>query len=693
MQVARFLFVLFFYVALSITAVQAGGDPGTNDKIRLSSAVPSPVPLIFGGPSTLLRTVTFQRLTDGLGSTDSPGKGSKAEAFRFCVELTWEIQAVSGGAAVSRLTTTLPIVLPYTYQELPADPTLPVTATGVETKTFVRTEPWLPFDGRGLDGELIAPGDHPWCATARFLRFKQTGTLDKVIGVSGVVRGTILVFPRPDPPSVDPVPALTNVPLVALSGTKPVHTALLVNGVERVALSPSTTWNTTKTLIEGPNSISFSDRDAFGNESFAVTVRVTLDATPPAAPEVSVPPEVTSTRTQTLSGTKEPGSAILINGVVVVSANDRTTWSVPVVLQEGVNQYLVECMDAAGNKSLAAGNQVAQVAHEKPVIGELLATPPEVEAGTPVQIQYRLFAQVPPQENAALRVLVRIEDGDRVIRTVFSGVQPGDPTGLPYTTTWDGREDTGQPVAVNTSYRVVVSADRVSPATMPPELADANAKETAVVVIGSQHASSRDGKLQLVFRPDDARVTITRSPVLSAEAGRRLAVRELRPAGGCYLIEADRALTSPVVGLYIHGSENGQWLRPVFWDEAQQDWTPISRANWNPTTGRLSFALPGPGLIVLASSQDAQPPTVTQPVRTGSVLQIHAMDRASGVNATRLRLRQQRQEVTGRTGVQLVNGVHDVLLTVNGFDPQQGPLELYVEDWAGNGHLHVVNVR
>jgi hypothetical protein len=43
----------------------------------------------------------------------------------------------------------------------------------------------------------------------------------KVVGVSGPLLGTLLCSPRPDPPSVDPFPPVTNVPLLTLSGGKP----------------------------------------------------------------------------------------------------------------------------------------------------------------------------------------------------------------------------------------------------------------------------------------------------------------------------------------------------------------------------------------------------------------------------------------------------------------------------------------
>jgi hypothetical protein len=656
----------------------------------------------------------------GLGAEDAPGEDKKKgqtkgkdkrgggkegkedddedheddRGAHFFVELTLEIQS-DHGSPLTQTTTSLPITEPFAYIRLPARPT---TAGGVrdrETKTFIRTEPWLATLGRGPDGQFIVPGVHPYRVYARFLRSKVKANkhVIKVIGVTPDVVGSILVSRRVDPPSVDPVAVLTNVPVLAMAGTRQTNVAIMINGIERVPLGPSTTWNTTKTLMEGSNSITLTARDAYGTESLPVSVSVTLDTVPPPPPVVSVPPSVTTSRTLTLSGTKEAGTAIILNSAVLVPASSATTWSITVELQERENRLLVESMDEAGNRSLAAGSEIAEVASQKPVIGDLTLSLAEMRLGESATISYRLFAQVPPTDNADLKVRVLIEDGDRIVRTVVSGTQKGDTTGITYSCIWDATDDAGQPVVVNTSYRVVVSAERANPTTMAPHLVGANPQESAIIVIGSQHAASTDGKVQLIFRPDDARVTIAPAPPLSVLAGRMLTARRLKPMGGCYQIRSDRPLATPVVGLYKHGRPDGWLVRPFEWNVTQQDWTPVARCNWNPSTQQVSFALAGPCTVVLAGVDDASPPEVSTPVVTGGRFEVRVLDGGVGLDTDRLRVRQGGQDLTKQVAVRLLNGIHEALLSLGSYDPSRGSVEVYVVDRVGNGRLVVLGTH
>lgn len=554
----------------------------------------------------------------------------------------------------------------------------------------------LTWDGRlsGTNGGDIVPyGRWAYTVDAEFIRVRQVRHRPKevLIDDTETVRHWVTIRRlRPGPPSVAAVPPLTNVPLLLLSGTRPANTSIWVDGAERVPLDASTTWNTTKTLVEGANSIVVTVRDIVGTESLPVTVRVTLDTVLPSEPVMSLPPEVTTTRTQVLSGTKEAGTAVLINGEVVVPTNDQTTWSATVTLQEGENRFVVQSVDRAGNKSMVAGSETAQCVTGKPVIGDLSVAPSEIRVGENAQIRYRLYAAVPPLENGQLKVTVQIEDGDRIVRTLSSVAQSGDPTGPEYTVSWDGADGSGQPVAVNTSYRVVVSADRANPTTLPPSLANANPQETAVVVVGSQHAASSDGKLELIFRPDDAKVTITRSPILSQQAGRMMMARGLRGVSGLYEIRAERALSGPVVGVYKTGRLDGWLIRPFFWEESLQDWVALTRSNWSRNSQAVSFALPRPGLLVLAGTEDATPPEIRATSVVKGRLEIQAIDRGRGVNTERMRVGQGSKDLTRQAGVQLLNGVHEILVVVKGYDPAGGAVSVYLEDWVGNGRLHVL---
>ncbi len=77
------------------------------------------------------------------------------------------------------------------------------------------------------------------------------------------------------------------------------------------------------------------------------------DITSPAQLTLNAVTSPTNISSQTLSGTKEANSSILINGVEVISVNSDTTWSYSYNLSEGTNNISVTSRDAAGNESSA----------------------------------------------------------------------------------------------------------------------------------------------------------------------------------------------------------------------------------------------------------------------------------------------------------------------------------------------------
>lgn len=553
--------------------------------------------------------------------------------------------------------------------------------SGVDTSTFS-----ISLDSVAIQSSFAVGANQatftPTTALAPGAHLLVASVMDRAGGLA-TAQSSFTIAAKPEAPSVNPFPSTTNVPLITLSGGKPTNTALLVDGVERVPLSAATSWVTSKTLVEGFNSIVLTTRSDFGLESAPVTVNVSLDTVPPPAPVSSIPPAVTTTNTVTLSGTKEPGTAVIINGVIVSPIDNSTTWTATVPLQEGSNNVVVECIDAVGNKSLAAGSQQTAIADEKPVIRDLIVTPSEITEGQSTQVTYRLFAAVPPQENADLSVRVRVEAGDLLIRELFSGVQQAGPDGPSYSASWNGTDFTGTPAIVNQSYRVVVSASRVAPTTLARDLVDANPKETAILLTGSQHFVSSDKKLEIIFRPDDAKMAIKAFPSISPRASKLLTTRSLHPQG-CYRIAVDRPFSGAAVGVLTCADANGGMLRPFYWDETQQDWAAVGRSNWNPSSKKLSFTLPGAGLLVFATTDDVDQPYLADVRLTGSKLTLRVRDDTSGVDTRRLRLRRQGRDI--RLAHHLQNGIHDVAIAAEGITSLEN-LTLYVEDWAGHGRL------
>lgn len=612
--------------------------------------------------------------------TDGPGRTAQAAVSVTKDGVPPSIQ-VSVPASGSTTIDTMPDFV-VTFSD-------PTPGSGVDTSTLA----WK-LDGESLvasssmdstravitPNSPIGEGQHEFTASIR----------DRAGGEGSASTTFTILAGKPAPPSVDSFPATTNVPVMSLSGGKPANTSLLMNGVERVAMSASTTWSATKTLLEGSNALRLQTRSVSGLDSDPVTVNVTLDSVPPPPPTVNLPPTGVTNPALTITGTKLPGDAVVINGVVVVPADSSTTWSVPVTLNPGANTFVIETQDAAGNRSITQGGQVAGVVRSKPVIGNLTISPPIVPTGQPVTIAYRLFAEVPPAENADLRVTISIEDGDQPIRTVFAGVQQGGPAGLPYSIPWDGRNDQGQFVAVNTSYKVVMSADRANPSTQPAILVNANSKESSITITGSQEVASPDGKLKVIFRPDDARMKIEPVTLLTAVQSTVLARRQIRPLGKPYRITVDRPFASRVVGILKHPRPVGRLLRAYQWAESEQDWMPIARTTWNPVEQTLSFAIPGQGMIVIGSTPDAEPPRVTAVTTPVRFTAIRVEDRGSGINPAKTRVRSRGVDITQSTTTQNLNGTREQLVTTRHPSARSGEVLIYLEDWSGNGKLHRV---
>ena len=103
-------------------------------------------------------------------------------------------------------------------------------------------------------------------------------------------------------------------------------------------------------IIDGQYYLQVRLVDQLGNETNWQTQFI-VDYTPPALPEIPDMPEVITSNSFEISGTKESGSAVLLNGEVIVSNNDDKTWNYTVTLVEGENTFSIIIRDEAGNES------------------------------------------------------------------------------------------------------------------------------------------------------------------------------------------------------------------------------------------------------------------------------------------------------------------------------------------------------
>lgn len=156
----------------------------------------------------------------------------------------------------------------------------------------------------------------------------------------------------PDKPSLNAVTTPTKTATQTLTGAKPADTALVINGTERVPLNSTTTWSYNYPLNEAANTLTIVARDAAGNDSAPITPVpvITLDTTPPLF-AVDTYKNPSTTATQTISGRKEAGCVVKLNGATIFDAADQSaTWSYLLNLTEGITNHLIfTAADALGN--------------------------------------------------------------------------------------------------------------------------------------------------------------------------------------------------------------------------------------------------------------------------------------------------------------------------------------------------------
>ncbi|RLC32219.1 MAG: hypothetical protein DRH37_01180, partial [Deltaproteobacteria bacterium] len=105
-------------------------------------------------------------------------------------------------------------------------------------------------------------------------------------------------------------------------------------------------------LAEGSYTATIQAIDPAGNAT-GKTISFTYDATAPAVPTLNPVQSPTHLDHQTISGTKEAGTALWINGTEVLPFSTDTEWSFEYTLAEGENVLAIVSRDRAGNESSA----------------------------------------------------------------------------------------------------------------------------------------------------------------------------------------------------------------------------------------------------------------------------------------------------------------------------------------------------
>ena len=222
------------------------------------------------------------------------------------------------------------------------------------------------FTDDGTATGTPADGTYNFGLTSRDAQGNESGA----VVVSVVFDGT-----PPAAPVLNPVTTPTNIASQPLSGLVEAGALVLINGVDPgVVYDRSSTpngWSYTVSLSEGSNALVLTALDSAGNETEpaeANTAVIVLDTVAPAAPVVDPVTSPTNIDTQTLSGTREDGATVLINGVQPggISYPSATTWSYAASLNPGLNTYILTARDAAGNTSQVPNTVVIELDQSGP---------------------------------------------------------------------------------------------------------------------------------------------------------------------------------------------------------------------------------------------------------------------------------------------------------------------------------------
>lgn len=187
----------------------------------------------------------------------------------------------------------------------------------------------------------------------------------------------------PAAPTIDPIPAPVNSKSRTITGTKSTDsTNIIVSCAGATAGSvgyPSaTTWSVNISgLAEGTNTVTAAAVDAAGNQSAPASMTFTVDTVPPGKPVINAPESPTRNTTVTLTGTKDAGSYLYVNGQKSTVPFADASWSYTSSLREGSNGFTLYARDEAGNQSPSVSVSVVRD-----------TTPPAYASSTPTASAY-----------------------------------------------------------------------------------------------------------------------------------------------------------------------------------------------------------------------------------------------------------------------------------------------------------------
>ncbi len=155
--------------------------------------------------------------------------------------------------------------------------------------------------------------------------------------------------------TIEPPPALVSSEVLTLAGERAPGVDVEVDGVLRLPRDAlGGRWTLDVPLAAGDNQITVRGFHPEGAEHSEILL-VHSDTSPPSPPVLEPLADDLITGAEVLlSGTREPDTAVVVNGVVRVPLGSASAFSTTVPLALGLNTLDVRARDAAGNESPAA---------------------------------------------------------------------------------------------------------------------------------------------------------------------------------------------------------------------------------------------------------------------------------------------------------------------------------------------------
>ncbi len=189
------------------------------------------------------------------------------------------------------------------------------------------------------DVEVVAPNDETtWEYSQALVKGANSFQLKAVneYGIESPSTAFVITYEF-NGPNVDPVDPVSDTHAY-LSGTKRANTSLWINGVEQIENNGSEAWGILMPLTGLETDFEIYTVDAANVESDKLTLTVEYHL---YAPTVDQIPSTTTSNPFTFTGTKTPGTSIVLNGQRVVDYDDAGVWIYSANLSEGANTFEV----------------------------------------------------------------------------------------------------------------------------------------------------------------------------------------------------------------------------------------------------------------------------------------------------------------------------------------------------------------